>query len=56
VHIPGVAVGLLVAGVSPLKAILFQIVILYTLLFSGISGSSILAYLGVREIFRKAFR
>ncbi|AAC07225.1 ABC transporter permease [Aquifex aeolicus] len=56
VHIPGVAVGLLVAGVSPLKAILFQIVILYTLLFSGISGSSILAYLGIREIFRKAFK
>jgi len=56
VHIPGVAVGLLVAGVSPLKAILFQVVILYTLLFSGISGSSILAYLGIKEIFRKAFR
>ncbi|NPA32835.1 MAG: iron export ABC transporter permease subunit FetB [Aquificae bacterium] len=56
VHIPGVAVGMLVAGASPLKAILFQLVILYTLLFSGILGSSVLAFLGLREIFKQSFR
>ncbi|HID65425.1 MAG TPA: iron export ABC transporter permease subunit FetB [Aquificaceae bacterium] len=55
VHIPGVAVGMLVAGVSPLKAILFQVVILYTLLFSGIVGTSLLAFIGIKEIFRKSF-
>ncbi|GAB6065598.1 iron export ABC transporter permease subunit FetB [Aquifex pyrophilus] len=55
VHIPGVAVGMLVAGASPLKAILFQVVILYTLLFSGIVGTSVLAFLGTKEIFRKSF-
>lgn len=56
VHIPGVAVGMLVAGASPFKAILFQVVILYVLLFSGIFSASLLAFLGYREIFRKAFQ
>lgn len=55
VHIPGVAVGMLVAGASPIKAILFQVVILYALLFAGILSASILAFLGYGEIFRKAF-
>ncbi|WP_461829853.1 ABC transporter permease [Aquifex sp.] len=56
VHIPGVAVGMLVAGASPFKAILFQVVILYVLLFSGIFSASLLAFLGYKEIFRKAFQ
>ena len=55
VHIPGVAVGMLVAGASPFKAVLFQVVILYTLLFSGIFSASMLAFLGYKEILRKAF-
>ncbi|WP_461832204.1 ABC transporter permease [Aquifex sp.] len=55
VHIPGVAVGMLVAGSSPLKAILFQVVILYTLLFSGVVGTSLFAFIGIKEIFRKSF-
>jgi putative ABC transport system permease protein len=39
VHIPGVAVGMLMAGADPIRAILFQIVILYALVFAGLLGS-----------------
>jgi len=56
VHIPGVAVGMLVAGASPFKAIFFQLVILYTLLFSGLVGSVIFTYTAYKQIFRKSFR
>ncbi|NPB07497.1 MAG: iron export ABC transporter permease subunit FetB [Aquificae bacterium] len=56
VHIPGVAVGMLVAGASPFKAILFQVVILYTLLFSGLVGSILFTYTAYERIFRASFR
>ena len=39
VHIPGVAVGMLMAGKDPMEAILLQIVILYSLVFAGLVGS-----------------
>ncbi len=44
VHIPGVAVGMLMAGADPIHAILFQIVILYALVFAGLLGSVIMLY------------
>lgn len=49
VHIPGVAVGMLIAGADPTRAILFQIVILYALVFSGLAGSIIMLYLSYRK-------
>jgi putative ABC transport system permease protein len=52
VHIPGVAVGMLMAGADPLQAILFQIVILYSLVFAGLWGSVIILYTNYRRIFR----
>ena len=52
VHIPGVAVGMLVAGESPLRAILFQVVILYTLVFSGLISSVIFSYISYKELFK----
>ncbi len=51
VHIPGVAVGMLMAGSDPMEAILYQIVILYSLVFAGTVGSVILLYL----LYRRAF-
>ncbi len=44
VHIPGVAVGMLMAGADPMRAILFQIVILYALVFAGLLGSVVMLY------------
>lgn len=52
VHIPGVAVGMLVAGESPLRAILFQVVILYTLVFSGLISSVVFSYISYKELFK----
>ncbi len=48
VHIPGVAVGMLMAGADPMKAILFQIVILYALVFAGLLGSIVMLYTSYR--------
>ena len=48
VHIPGVAVGMLMAGADPMKAILFQIVILYALVFAGLLGSVVMLYTSYR--------
>ena len=44
VHIPGVAVGMLMAGADPMRAIFLQIVILYALVFAGLLGSVIMLY------------
>jgi len=55
VHIPGVAVGMLVAGASPIEAVLFQAVVLYALLFAGLVGGWAFARVGYREIFRDSF-
>ncbi len=52
VHIPGVAVGMIMAGADPLKAVLFQIVILYSLVFAGLFGSVVILYTNYRRIFR----
>ncbi len=49
VHIPGVAVGMLMAGANPIEAILFQIVILYSLVFAGLLGSVAMLYLNYRK-------
>ncbi len=51
VHIPGVAVGMLMAGSDPIKAILFQIVILYTLVFTGLFGSVLMLYMSYKQAF-----
>ena len=48
VHIPGVAVGMLMAGADPMRAILFQIVILYALVFAGLLGSVVMLYTSYR--------
>ena len=48
VHIPGVAVGMLMAGADPMKAVLFQIVILYALVFAGLLGSVVMLYTSYR--------
>ncbi|NPA41343.1 MAG: iron export ABC transporter permease subunit FetB [Aquificae bacterium] len=49
VHIPGVAVGMLMAGANPLQAIFFQIVILYALVFAGLLGSVLMLYLSYKR-------
>lgn len=49
VHIPGVAVGMLMAGADPIRAILFQIVILYALLFAGLLGGAVMLYLNYKR-------
>ncbi len=49
VHIPGVAVGMLMAGADPMRAILFQIAILYTLVFTGLTGSVLMLYMSYRQ-------
>jgi len=51
VHIPGVAVGMLMAGADPMRAILFQIAILYTLVFTGLAGSVLMLYMSYRQAF-----
>ncbi|WP_457599804.1 ABC transporter permease [Hydrogenivirga sp.] len=48
VHIPGVAVGMLMAGANPMDAILYQIVILYALVFAGLFGSILMLYMSYR--------
>ncbi|EDP75814.1 iron export ABC transporter permease subunit FetB [Hydrogenivirga sp. 128-5-R1-1] len=54
VHIPGVAVGMLMAGADPMNAILYQIVILYALVFAGLLGSVLMLYTGYRWAFHIA--
>jgi putative ABC transport system permease protein len=54
VHIPGVAVGMLMAGADPMHAIMFQVVILYALVFAGLLGSVIMLYLSYRAAFALA--
>lgn len=49
VHIPGVAVGMLMAGSDPMQAILYQIVILYSLVFAGLVGSVIMLRISYRS-------
>lgn len=51
VHIPGVAVGMLMAGADPIEAVLFQIVILYSLVFAGILGSVMILYTNYKRVF-----
>lgn len=48
VHIPGVAVGMLMAGADPMEAIVFQVVILYSLVFAGMLGSVLMVYMNYR--------
>ena len=48
VHIPGVAVGMLIAGADPMEAIVFQVVILYSLVFAGMLGSVLMVYMNYR--------
>lgn len=52
VHIPGVAVGMLMAGADPMEAILYQIVILYALVFAGLVGSYLMLNLSYRSAIR----
>ena len=56
VHIPGVAVGMLMAGADPMEAILFQIVILYALVFAGLLGSVVMLYTSYRTALNLAIR
>ncbi|HIQ30851.1 MAG TPA: ABC transporter permease [Aquifex aeolicus] len=52
VHIPGVAVGMLMAGADPMDAVLYQVVILYSLVLAGLLGSVLALYLSHRKVFR----
>ncbi|RLJ70722.1 putative ABC transport system permease protein [Hydrogenivirga caldilitoris] len=56
VHIPGVAVGMLMAGADPMSAILYQIVILYALVFAGLLGSVLILYTSYRWALKLAVR
>ncbi len=56
VHIPGVAVGMLMAGADPMEAILFQIVILYALVFAGLLGSVVMLHTSYRTALHLAIR
>ena len=46
VQIPGAAVGMMVAGVEPLRAMLFQMAIVYMLFLTVVISVSITVYLG----------
>ncbi len=56
VHIPGVAVGMLMAGSDPSQAVIFQIVILYAMVFAGLLGSYIALQVGYPLAFEEALK
>ncbi|NPB06872.1 MAG: iron export ABC transporter permease subunit FetB [Aquificae bacterium] len=56
VHVPGVAVGMLAAGVPPVKAVLFQAAVLYALLLAGLLSSYAFALLAYERLFKESFR
>ncbi len=50
VHIPGVAVGMLLAGAQPMEAVLFQLVMLFAILFVALLGGIMCMNLGYRRV------
>lgn len=55
VTLPGLMAGLIFAGVSPVKAILYQIVIMFMMLSSAAIGSYVIAYLTYPNFYTDRF-
>jgi putative ABC transport system permease protein len=56
ISLPGATVGLLLAGVDPLTAIRYQVVVMYMLLGAAAVAAVVAARLGVRAMFDDAHR
>jgi putative ABC transport system permease protein len=56
ISLPGATVGLLLAGVSPLTAIRYQVVVMYMLLGAAAVAGVVAGRLGVRMLFDDAHR
>lgn len=56
ISLPGAMTGLLLAGVEPLTAIRYQVVVMYMLLASAAISAAVAARLGVAELFDEAER
>jgi putative ABC transport system permease protein len=54
VHIPGVAVGMLLAGAKPMEAVLFQMVMLFSILFVALLGGVVCMNLGYKRVLSSA--
>ncbi len=50
VHIPGIAVGMLIAGAEPLEAVLFQMIMLFAILFVALLGGIMCMRMGYRQV------
>jgi putative ABC transport system permease protein len=51
IHIPGVTTGMLLAGADPLKAISYQLIILYSIVSTAVLTAFFTVHLLYREIF-----
>ncbi len=51
VHIPGITVGMLMAGADPFTSVIYQLTVLYLILFIGIFSGYIMLEVGYRDIF-----
>ncbi|MFN3814166.1 MAG: ABC transporter permease [Aquificaceae bacterium] len=51
VHIPGISVGMIIAGISPLEAMLYQTIVMYMLLSVGFLTSFFVILLSYKYIF-----
>jgi putative ABC transport system permease protein len=56
ISLPGATVGLLLAGVAPLTAIRYQVVVMYMLLGAAAVSAVVAGRLGVRMLFDEAHR
>jgi putative ABC transport system permease protein len=56
ISLPGATVGLLLAGVDPLTAIRYQVVVMYMLLGGAAVAGVVAGRLGVRTLFDDAHR
>jgi putative ABC transport system permease protein len=56
ISLPGATVGLLLAGVNPLTAIRYQVVVMYMLLGAAAVAGVVAGRLGLRSMFDDAHR
>lgn len=53
VQIPGMMTGMIMAGASPIDAVRYQIVIMFSLLSSAVLSAMIVSYLSYRQFYKK---
>lgn len=54
VHMPGLMTGMIIAGASPVEAVKYQIIIMFSLMSSSALSSITVSFLTYKEFFRKA--